>query len=295
MKRALILIYLYASLGNIVNNQTNIPLPTYKGEKFEEHQKYYEEWVESINNYNRNLNSDKVISHNDKATLYYNRFNTYYKALPDDSTDILYIFFDAFNYDKDYFCERYLSIIKNTDIHNWVKPSYGKVSFNMNRVCESVFQSYNKQLIKRLELMKERDQRYRIGDVDMKKQTLLDSLNMIEIDSIISSYGYPNRNIVGIEYEHYLVYTLLHSNLEYMEKYYPLIEKTIDQNLLAPRHIANLYDRIEMLNDRSQKYGTQSTLDKDGKWVLYKLVDKYNVNKFREEIGFRKLEKDDFN
>ena len=162
MKTLLIIIAIFQFNTCQLFGQTKIPLPKNKNDLFQEHENHYEEWIEKINQFNELLNSDDELTHYEKANIYYNRFNTYYKALPDDSTDILYIFFDAFNYDKDYFCESYLRIIKNMNIHDWVKPSYGIVGLNMNRLCECVFQSYNKKLIKKLEELRERDQKIQV-------------------------------------------------------------------------------------------------------------------------------------
>jgi len=78
---------------------------------------------------------------------------------------------------------------------------------------------------------------------------------------------------------------LLNSNVEMMEKYYSKILKVVDKNLLAKRHFAVLHDKIEMLNGRPQKYGTQQARDANGELKLYRVIDKSRLNEFRNSMN----------
>ncbi len=71
--------------------------------------------------------------------------------------------------------------------------------------------------------------------------------------------------------------------LEVMEKYIQLIEDKIDKGKLSSSTFPMLYDRIQMLKDLPQKFGTQKVEGKSGKWELYKLESKEKVNDFRKE------------
>jgi len=274
-------------------SQTRIPLPFSKEERFNQHKLYYKDWVGHLKSFDTIINNSENFKHEVIALNHWNRFNVYYKMIPDNRSDIIQIFFDGFNFDRDLFCREYLEVIASGDFHKWMGDIYGYNEKQMTQVCNCVIGGYNKKIINELKQVKERDQKYR-GQENIKneiEQNKLDSINLSVVVNIIEQYGYPNRNLVGINYEAHAFFVILHSNLKTMEKYLPLIESNTNEGLLSSRHLPYLKDRINLLKDMPQEYGTQSHKDNNGKWTLYKL--KYDIektNKLREGFGLKLLD-----
>lgn len=289
-----IIIILFFGSALCASAQSKFPMPSNKSDFYEKHADAYEYLTEDVLKLERIIQEKNKFEHRELVHIYYNRFVKYYKLLPDDSTDILYPFFDAFNFDKDDFCWKYLNIVKNTKILSWAHDHYGMVKFNMDRVCQCVFQSYNKKLISKLENLKSNDQKYRINPGPLPKdQHTLDSINLIAIQQIFEDYGYPGRSKVGVDYEHYMINLLLHTELSVMEKYFPLINEAVINNQLDKYHLAFLIDRIEMKKGNPQIYGTQKRFDSRGNAILYKVINEELLNSRRKEMGLDPLDTND--
>ncbi|MDA8693142.1 hypothetical protein N9L92_03700 [Saprospiraceae bacterium] len=274
-------------------SQTTIPTPRDKSNRYEDHSLYYQDWLGSLVDFDFQLENAEDFSHDRMAIAYWNRFNAYYKLMPEQKSDLLYIFFDSFNYDKDYFCSEYDIVINSGDFHHWTKNHYGVIEKKMTAVCDCVFASYNQSLLKTLDNIKERDQRFRGGSKisSSKEQHKLDSLNLVAVRNIISKYGYPNRTLVGIEYEAHAFYVIQHSNSEVMKEFLPLIKENTEKNLISRKLLPYLLDRINMIEGKPQQYGTQSQIDKDGNSKIYKLQnDIKTTNELREQFDLRPLE-----
>lgn len=117
MKKIQILKIILLGVSWIISNpiypQTKIPLPTDKSRTYEQHRLYFDSWSKDIKNYENITRTNDAITHKVMAIQHHNRFMTYYKMLPDNSSDILSIFFDAFSFDKHYFCNSFVSSVKN--------------------------------------------------------------------------------------------------------------------------------------------------------------------------------------
>jgi len=291
-QKSSIIYLLIVSFTSALIGQTTIPIPTNKSETKTEHSKYYSEWVSQIQGFETEIRNSEDLSHSDLSRLLYNRFVSYYKMLTDRPNDILLIFYDGFDNDKHSFCHSYKKGIMRKGALLEPKEYYGKIQYYMDRNCNCVFESYNKDLISTLVTMKERDQRHRGNEYKFEIQKELDSINTKEILEIIETQGYPDRRYVGIEYEAYAIYILQHSNLETMEDVLPIIKEKTVNNLLSPRHMPFMIDRIEMLKGKPQLYGTQSKYNKrENNFELYECkYDLETTNDMRKKCGLRELE-----
>ncbi len=134
------------------------------------------------------------------------------------------------------------------------------------------------------------DQLYRNDYRDHKiyLQTELDKENTKIVSKIIDSLGWLSRKEVGDSANIALFLTIQHSNKTTMEKYLPILKEAVKSKKATGQELALLTDRVEMLNDRPQVYGTQlisgTTLE------LYNLIDPKNVNKRRKEMGMGTIE-----
>lgn len=119
----------------------------------------------------------------------------------------------------------------------------------------------------------------------------LDSINLAKIERIFNKYGYPGKSMVGESLSSVGFLIIQHSNLNYQEKYFSLIEKAAYSNEIPKSNLALLIDRIKMYRGEKQVYGSQITdPDGDGKWEFHPIEDEFNVNNRRSEMGMSPLE-----
>jgi hypothetical protein len=116
-----------------------------------------------------------------------------------------------------------------------------------------------------------------------------DSFNLIEVSAILDKYGWLGPMVVGGTGNNTLFLVIQHSDLKTQEKYLPMMKDAVAKNNAYPSQLALLIDRIEMRNGRPQVYGSQINT-KDGKNVVYEIIDEKNVNKRRAEVGLEPLE-----
>ena len=102
---------------------------------------------------------------------------------------------------------------------------------------------------------------------------------------IFEDYGYPDRRVVGTDYEEYLFYILLHSTPELIEQFKVLVFKSMDEYRLSKDLYPFLIDRHRLLKGELQLFGTQEITNEDGELELYGVEDKKNLNKRREKYG----------
>ncbi len=171
----------------------------------------------------------------------------------------------------------------------------------MKPLCDSVWNSLDSNLIRILTEVEIEDQRFRKNLVDsywvsdgkkmMEKQEELDRNNTKIISSIIDSFGYPGRNMVGLELENVAFLVIQHSDLETQQKYLNTIKNASEKNQLLFYAYPLLYDRICMKKNIPQLYGTQTIYDhRKEKQSLYKIDDPVKVNERRKQYGLSTIE-----
>lgn len=261
---------------------------------------YFDPWLADIRIQEKfileHVNSVIPLDISNIKNAYWNRFITYYKIGTPTPPDILYPFFDALKHDKDDFCKAYDNIFNSKE--KSVRAAGNRENFYkeqlviMDNVCSCVLKSYNKILVNKLIKLKENDQLYRNKiPYDLQSQTKLDSINLKEALEIFDNYGYPNRNLVGIELEDIFFYIILHSDLNTMTKFLSIIHDQVKKGLLRPDLYPLLHDRISVFNNEPQIFGTQSIFDKSTKQnVLYKTINKKDLNQNRRDYCLKPIE-----
>jgi hypothetical protein len=125
-------------------------------------------------------------------------------------------------------------------------------------------------------------------------QNKLDSSNWVEIETIFHKQGYPGKTLVGEPSDEAAWYILQH-NVRKIQQYFPLIEEAGKKGELPYSLVAKMQDRLMMMNNEKQIYGTQATGlkilnpktgEKEFKWIVWPIKDPKNVNKRRKEAGF---------
>lgn len=263
---------------------------------------YYDSWASQLRIANATvLKKDSLIKEfrfNDLNNAYWNRFVLYYQMATIDPNDILYPFFDGIEFDKDVFCDSYRNIFQFPNGNSNPKTlgnrftHFKKQLEIMDNVCDCVFKSYNPKLLKILDELKENDQNLRNKfEVLPFAQKKLDSINLTIVMDLYERYGYLNRKLVGVDYEAHMFYIILHSDLETMERFLPIIHKEIEEGRLSSNVYPLLHDRINMIKGLPQEFGTQNIYNPKLKsYELYKTIGKVQVNINRKKYGMKPLE-----
>ena len=87
------------------------------------------------------------------------------------------------------------------------------------------------------------------------EQDRVDSLNRVAVDSLLQN-GWPE----GLsEQSNRTIWLIIdHADVEYQERYLPLIEQQAVRGTISPSDYATLLDRVNVRRQRPQRYGTQT-------------------------------------
>ncbi|PID68027.1 MAG: hypothetical protein CR968_03720 [Flavobacteriia bacterium] len=130
----------------------------------------------------------------------------------------------------------------------------------------------------------ESDQRIRKAN-DLIKYAKEDHRNQELVISIIEKCGMPTLNEVTQKQMNAIWLGLQHTTKKYRKKYFPLVEKAVENGDLSKQQYALMKDRILMDEGKPQIYGSQI---KNGK--LYKLANPETVNERRKKMGMKPIE-----
>lgn len=158
----------------------------------------------------------------------------------------------------------------------------------------------NIPLMEELEAIKVEDQVYRKQMSEMYKanqedspamdslgalQHYADSVNIMRIEEIIAEYGYPGKSMVGGQASAAFL-VIQHADLEIQEKYVDLLIEAADAEELRWSSVALLVDRINVRNDRPQKYGTQLGKDKETSEFYFSEIEQpFKIDSVRATVG----------
>ncbi len=115
--------------------------------------------------------------------------------------------------------------------------------------------------------------------------------NAAELEQLIDENCWLGKSLVGVDGAEAAWRIVQHSisRPEFQRKCLKLIEKAVAENEAEPYQFAYLHDRICFLENRPQRYGTESDWNESGKMEIWKLEDKDKVNGYRAEIGLKPL------
>ena len=130
----------------------------------------------------------------------------------------------------------------------------------------------------------ESDQRIRKSN-ELIKHAKEDHRNQELVISIIEKCGMPTLNEVTQKHMNAIWLGLQHTDEKIRQKYFPQIEKAVENGDLSKQQYALMKDRILMDEGKPQIYGSQI---KKGK--LYKLENPETVNERRKEMGMGTIE-----
>ena len=130
----------------------------------------------------------------------------------------------------------------------------------------------------------ESDQRIRKSN-ELIKYAKEDHRNQELVISVIEKCGMPTLKEVTQKHMDAIWLGLQHSNKKIRKKYFPQVEKAVENGDLSKQQYALMKDRILMDEGKPQIYGSQI---KNGK--LYKLENPETVNERRQEMGLKPIE-----
>ena len=120
-----------------------------------------------------------------------------------------------------------------------------------------------------------------------------DSLNLVAIERIIETHGYPGKSMVGEPTNNTAWYVIQHSNK--IEEYFSLIEQAGKSGEIKMTKVAMMQDRMLMDKGEEQIYGTQGsgrhiknieTGKEEMFWFIWPIKNPKNVNTLRKIVGF---------
>ncbi|MBZ0246636.1 MAG: hypothetical protein K8H85_11875 [Cyclobacteriaceae bacterium] len=116
-----------------------------------------------------------------------------------------------------------------------------------------------------------------------------DSLALIKVENIISRYGWLGKSKIGELANSTLFMVIQHAqDNRVREKFYPLLEESVNEGESRPSDLATMKDRILIQNGQPQIYGTQT----DHSGQLLPVEDIKDLNKRRRRMGLKKIKMD---
>lgn len=111
---------------------------------------------------------------------------------------------------------------------------------------------------------------------------------LVELEQLIGENGYPKCSDKMPCSAAFLIFQ--HANLQTQEKYVGRIKELCEKRDIPCAHYAMIQDRINLRRNLPQIYGTQLTYNKDGKLVLYDIIEPEKVNERRLKLGLNSIE-----
>jgi len=126
-----------------------------------------------------------------------------------------------------------------------------------------------------------------------KLKSMFSENNQKELEELITKKGWPRNSEVGPVAAGAAFYVIQHSDAEKQEKYLPMLRQRCEEKESNWQHYAMMYDRMKVLRNLPQKYGTQPVLNNEntGLYELAPLENESKVNEWRKEVGLPPLEK----
>lgn len=105
------------------------------------------------------------------------------------------------------------------------------------------------------------------------------------IEQTVKNLGiYPGRSVIGIDNEAFPWFIIIKGDVNFIKTYLPYIERAVKEKNLDPQYYAMTIDKIAVLENKPQIYGTEYTME-GGQKKYYPIIDIDNLNKRRRSNG----------
>lgn len=130
-----------------------------------------------------------------------------------------------------------------------------------------------------------------------EKQHVLDSINLVEVDEIITRYGYPPKDRVG-DLSDVPFDVIRHSDPAVMATYLEIVVGAGRNGDLRMDQVATFEDRVRISQRQPQEYGTQiwidfiekeKTQERYDSIYLWPVRDRENIDARRHSVGLDSL------
>ncbi|MDP2686599.1 MAG: DoxX family membrane protein [Aequorivita sp.] len=117
-------------------------------------------------------------------------------------------------------------------------------------------------------------------------QNVLDSVNMVFVESYFLQNGYPGKSVVGEE-SSLVAWNVLQHNPDKIPLYLPLVKKAAEAGEIPKTSAAMMEDRYLMMEGKPQIYGTQGMSYDDARGsFIWPTENAETLNQRRKEAGF---------
>ncbi len=107
-----------------------------------------------------------------------------------------------------------------------------------------------------------------------------------ELDDLVRRCGWPTTSGFGKNAPEYATMIILHADLDYQLKYFPVMKAAVAMGELAGREVADIEDRIRMRQNKPQIYGSQIVSGKNpDEMALWPIEDEAHVDERRAQVG----------
>jgi hypothetical protein len=122
----------------------------------------------------------------------------------------------------------------------------------------------------------------------LNQMATIDMHNRPKIASILEKYGWIEESKIGKKAAEGIFYVVQHSDLPFVEKYFPQFKRLADRGEANPTLCAMMEDRLLMWKGKKQIYGTQANnnLRQNKKFAIWPIENPSRVNELRKKIGF---------
>ena len=107
------------------------------------------------------------------------------------------------------------------------------------------------------------------------------------VDRLYAAHGFPTVAVVGERGNKVLPYMILHTaDTLFQNRYLPIVQKACEEQLISWEFYAMLYDKINIVRNGHQRYGTQYVL-KNGHVLsgLYPFEEEEKTAEYRKQVG----------
>lgn len=123
------------------------------------------------------------------------------------------------------------------------------------------------------------DQVFRTDETKQSQQKILDFANQKIIDSLFLMHKkYIGKTFVGEKFENVMWQVIQHSDIVFMEKYLPIIQKAVDTKEIKQGTLKYLIDRISSERLGVQYFGSQANVPMAEKKAIAATKKKYKID-----------------
>ena len=113
-----------------------------------------------------------------------------------------------------------------------------------------------------------------------------DSLNLIEVERILTRYGWLSSFKIGLDANRALFMVIQHADLVAQEKYLPMMSEAVKQGILKASSFALLQDRMALNKGQKQIYGSQVAWNmKTNQYYVMAIENPDQVDQRRAKVG----------